>query len=32
MKYMDKSIKEIHEVLKNGEVKSKELIEESLEK
>ena len=32
MKYMDKSIQEIHEALKNGEVTSKELVEESLQK
>ncbi|MBR4830159.1 MAG: aspartyl/glutamyl-tRNA amidotransferase subunit A [Bacilli bacterium] len=31
MKYMNKSIEELHELLKNGEVTSKELIEESLE-
>ena len=30
MKYMNLSIEEIHEKLKNGEVTSKELIEESL--
>lgn len=30
MKYMNKSIEELHEMLKNGEVTSKELIEESL--
>ena len=30
MKYMNKSIEELHELLKNGEVTSKELIEESL--
>ena len=30
MKYMDKSIEELHEMLKKGEVTSKELIEESL--
>ncbi len=32
MEYMSKSIVEIHEALKNGEVTSKELIEESLKK
>ena len=32
MSYMDKSIEEIHEALKNGEVTSSELIKESLEK
>lgn len=32
MEYMNKSIKEIHEALKNGEVTSDELIKESLEK
>ena len=32
MSYMDKSIEAIHEVLVKGEVTSKELIEESLEK
>lgn len=32
MKYMDKSIKEIHEALKENKITSKELIEESLEK
>ena len=31
MKYMNKSIEELHELLKSGEVTSKELIEESLE-
>jgi len=31
MKYMDKSIEEIHEALKSGEVTVKELIDESLE-
>jgi len=31
MKYMNKSIEELHELLKNGEVTSKELIEESIE-
>ena len=31
MKYMNKSIEELHELLKKGEVTSKELIEESLE-
>ena len=30
MKYMNKSIEELHELLKNGEVTSKELIDESL--
>ena len=30
MKYMNKSIEELHELLKKGEVTSKELIEESL--
>ncbi len=30
MKYMNKSIEELHELLKSGEVTSKELIEESL--
>ena len=30
MKYMNKSLEELHEMLKNGEVTSKELIEESL--
>lgn len=30
MKYMNKSIEELHELLKNGEVTSKQLIEESL--
>lgn len=30
MKYMNLSIEELHELLKNGEVTSKELIEESL--
>ena len=32
MSYMDKSIEEIHEALKKGEVTSKELVSESLEK
>ena len=32
MEYMNKSIEEIHEALKNKEVTSKELIEESLKK
>ena len=32
MEYMSKSIQELHELLKRGEVTSKELIEESLEK
>ena len=32
MKYMDKSITELHELLKNKEVSSKTLIEESLKK
>lgn len=32
MSYMNKSIKELHEALKNGEVTSKDLIKESLEK
>ena len=32
MEYMNKSLKEIHEALKNGEVTSKELIQESLKK
>ena len=32
MSYMDKSIEEIHDALKNGEVTSGELIKESLEK
>ena len=31
MKYMNKSIEELHEMLKNGEVTSEELIKESLE-
>ena len=31
MRYMNKSIKELHEMLKNNEVTSKELIKESLE-
>ena len=31
MKYMNKSIKELHELLKNGEVTSDELVKESLE-
>lgn len=31
MKYMDKSIEELHEMLKNGEVTSDELVKESLE-
>ena len=31
MKYMNKSIEELHELLKSGEVTSKELIDESLE-
>ena len=31
MKYMNKSIEELHELLKEGKVTSKELIEESLE-
>ena len=31
MKYMNKSIEELHELLKTGKVTSKELIEESLE-
>ena len=31
MKYMNKSIEELHELLKNGDVTSKELIQESLE-
>ena len=30
MEYMNKSIEEIHEALKKGEVTSKELIQESL--
>lgn len=30
MKYMNKSIEELHELLKNGQVTSKELIDESL--
>ena len=30
MKYMNKSIEELHELLKSGQVTSKELIEESL--
>ena len=30
MKYMNKSIEELHELLKSGEVTSKELIEESV--
>ena len=30
MKYMNKSIEELHELLKSGEVTSKELIDESL--
>lgn len=32
MKYMDKTIEELHELLKSGEVTSRELISESLEK
>ena len=32
MKYMDKTIREIHEALKKGEVTSAELVKESLEK
>lgn len=32
MKYMHKSLTELHEMLKKGEVSSKQLIEESLEK
>ena len=32
MEYMNKSIEEIHEALKNKEVTSKELIEESVKK
>lgn len=32
MSYLDKSLKEIHEALKNGEVTSKELTEESLKR
>ncbi len=32
MKYMDKSIEELHELLKSGEVTSEELIKESLER
>ena len=32
MKYMEKSIKEIHEALKKGEVTSRQLIDESIEK
>ena len=32
MSYMDKSIEELHQALKNGEVTSSELIKESLEK
>lgn len=32
MGYLDKSLKEIHEALKNGEVTSKELTEESLKR
>ena len=32
MSYMDKSIEELHELLKNGNVTSRELIEESLKK
>ena len=31
MKYMNKSIEELHELLKNKEVTSQELIKESLE-
>ena len=31
MKYMNKSIEELHELLKEGKVTSKELIAESLE-
>ena len=31
MKYMNKGIKELHEMLKNGEVTSSELVKESLE-
>ena len=31
MKYMNKSIEELHELLKNGKVKSEDLIKESLE-
>ena len=30
MKYMDKSIEELHEMLVNGEVSSEELVKESL--
>ena len=32
MSYLDKSIKEIHEALKEGKVTSKELTEESLKR
>ena len=32
MKYMDKSIEELHEMLVNGEVSSEELVKESLER
>ena len=32
MKFMNKSITELHELLKNGEVTSDELVKESLEK
>ena len=32
MSYLDKSLKEIHEALKSGEVTSKELVEESLKR
>lgn len=32
MSYLDKSLKEMHEALKNGDVTSKELVEESLKR
>ena len=32
MTYMDKSIEELHELLKEGKVTSEELVKESLEK
>lgn len=31
MKYMNKSIEKLHELLKNGEITSKEFLKESLE-
>ena len=32
MSYLDKSLKQIHEALKSGEITSKELVEESLKR